>query len=85
MAYDTKCYDLAAAFLEDHPEIETDARCDKLAQLIQTTIDEQITSWCENAAEAAYDRHQEWLMETGGGPSLQEQAQAAYKIKHGLR
>lgn len=28
--------------------------------------------WCEscfdNEAEAAYDRHQEWLMETGGGP-----------------
>lgn len=35
--------------------------------------------------EAAYDRHQEWLMETGGGPTLQEQQQAAYKIKHGVR
>ncbi len=35
--------------------------------------------------EAAYDRHQEYLMETGGGPSLIEQQQATYKIKHGLR
>lgn len=42
-------------------------------------------SCIENRNEAAYDRHQEWLMETGGGPSLIEQQQAAYKIKHGLR
>lgn len=40
---------------------------------------------CENCREAAYDRQQESLMEGGGGPSLIEQQQAAYKIKHGLR
>lgn len=40
---------------------------------------------CENCQEAAYDRQQESLMEGGGGPSLLEQQQAAYKIKHGLR
>lgn len=43
--------------------------------------------WChscaDNAAEAAYDRQQERLMEGGGGPSLLEQQQAAYRIKHG--
>ncbi len=39
----------------------------------------------ENRAEAAYDRQQERLMEGGGGPTLIEQQQAAYKIKHGLR
>lgn len=38
----------------------------------------------DNQAEAAYERHQEHLMETGGGPTLQEQQQDAYKIKHGL-
>lgn len=43
------------------------------------------TTLCENCRERAYDRHQERLMEDGGGPSLQEQAQAAYKIKHGWR
>lgn len=40
---------------------------------------------CETCQEAAYDRQQESLMEGGGGPSLLEQQQAAYKIKHGLR
>jgi hypothetical protein len=39
---------------------------------------------CDNCQEAAYDRQQEWLMETGGGPSLIEQQRDAYRIKHGL-
>lgn len=43
------------------------------------------TTFCADCRERAYDRHQEYLMETGGGPTLQEQQQAAYKIKHGLR
>jgi len=48
--------------------------------------DEFICRQCiENRNEAAYDRHQEYLMETGGGPTLQEQAQAAYRLKHGIR
>ena len=40
--------------------------------------------WCESCLdkEAAYDRHQEWLMETsGGGPTLAEQQAAARKLK----
>ena len=41
--------------------------------------------WCEscidNANEAAYERHQEWLMETGGGPTLAEQQAEARKLK----
>lgn len=35
----------------------------------------------ENEAERAYDRHQENLMETGGGPTLQEQQIAALALK----
>lgn len=41
--------------------------------------------WCgscvDNANEAAYERHQEWLIETGGGPSLAEQQAAAKRLK----
>lgn len=39
MAYDTKCYDLAAAFLEDSPGA-TEQHRDKLAQHIQSTIED---------------------------------------------
>lgn len=35
----------------------------------------------DNQAEAAYDRHQEYLMETGGHPTLQEQQIEAMKLK----
>ena len=42
MAYDTKCYDLASAFLED--ELRSNEKdCCELAQLIQTTIDDWIS------------------------------------------
>lgn len=41
--------------------------------------------WCEscieNEAEAAWDRHQQNLMEGGGGPTLQEQMAEARKLK----
>ncbi len=41
--------------------------------------------WCDNCAdnyhEAAYDRHQESLMENGPGPSLRDQQEAARKLK----
>ena len=41
--------------------------------------------WCEscvdNEAEAAWDRHQEDLMENGPGPSLLEQQIEARKLK----
>jgi hypothetical protein len=41
--------------------------------------------WCENcidnANEAAWERHQQDLMENGPGPSLAEQQAAARKLK----
>jgi DNA-directed RNA polymerase subunit RPC12/RpoP len=41
--------------------------------------------WCgscvDNANEAAWERHQESLMENGPGPSLAEQQAAARKFK----
>jgi hypothetical protein len=40
---------------------------------------------CENCQERIYNQQQEALMEDFGPPSLIEQQQAAYKIKHGLR
>lgn len=36
---------------------------------------------CEPCRERAYDREQERLMETGGGPTLQEQQIAAMRLK----
>jgi len=42
MSYDTKCYDLASAFLEDEP-LSNEKDCHELAQLIQTTIEDWIT------------------------------------------
>lgn len=36
---------------------------------------------CLNCQEIAYDRHQERLMEGGGGPSLLEQQREAMKFK----
>lgn len=46
MAFDTKCYDLAEAFLEDSPHLNTEKRRDELAQVIQTTIEDYLT--CED-------------------------------------
>lgn len=42
MSYDQSCYDLAAAFLADHPEKNTEANRDELAQHIQTEIGDWI-------------------------------------------
>ena len=42
MSYDPKCYDLAEAFLEDVPHLNSDARRDELAQLIQSVIEDFI-------------------------------------------
>lgn len=39
MSYDTKCYDLASAFLEDEQEVTEQDR-DRLAQHIQTEIED---------------------------------------------
>jgi hypothetical protein len=81
MTFDPKCYDLASAFLEDHPNLFTEDACQQLAQHIQTAIDGWISDAAADANERAYDRHQEWLMETGGGPTLQEQQIAAMRFK----
>jgi hypothetical protein len=40
--YDQACYDLATAFLVDHPEKNTEANRDQLAALIQRTIEDDI-------------------------------------------
>lgn len=48
MSYDTKCYDLAEAFLDDEPHLK--AKTGELAQLIQTTIEDWINY--ENRQEA---------------------------------
>lgn len=42
MSYDQSCYDLAAAFLVDHPEKNTEVNRDELAQHIQTEIEDWI-------------------------------------------
>lgn len=39
MGYDPRCYDLAAIFLSDSPEKDTEANRDELAQHIQTEIE----------------------------------------------
>lgn len=46
--YDTKCYNLAVAFLEDEPAINTPERVNQLAQKIQDTIEDEINMWTED-------------------------------------
>jgi hypothetical protein len=48
VAYDSKCLDLATAFLEDTPHLWTDTRCDELAGLIQKTIEDYIETENDN-------------------------------------
>lgn len=42
MSYDQSCYDLASAFLVDHPDKNTESNRDELAQHIQTEIEDWI-------------------------------------------
>lgn len=42
MAYDARCYDLAALFLSDEPTIDNETHRDALAQTIQTAIEDYI-------------------------------------------
>jgi len=44
MSYDVKCYDLAEAFLEDEPHLDTEKRRSELAQIIQTAIEDFIST-----------------------------------------
>jgi hypothetical protein len=40
--YDVRCHDLAAVFLEDHPDLNTDAGRAQLARHIQGEIESEI-------------------------------------------
>lgn len=40
--YDSRCYDLAAVFLEDEPHLDTTDRVEELAAHIQKTIEDWI-------------------------------------------
>jgi hypothetical protein len=47
MSYDTKCYDLAVAFLEDYSSVRLiswEAARERLAQEIQTAIEDELGS-----------------------------------------
>lgn len=46
--FDSKCYDLASAFLEDELRLFTDAKCNELAVLIQQTIEDFIGDGLRN-------------------------------------
>lgn len=55
MAYDSKCHDLAAAFLADTPDIDNERSRNVLAQIIQTAIEDEIEyleGACERCGEA---------------------------------
>jgi hypothetical protein len=41
-SYDSKCFDLADAFLSDEPHLATDKNTDELAATIQSTIEDFI-------------------------------------------
>lgn len=49
MAYDTKCYDIAEAFLSDEPSINTDVNRNALAQEVQTCIEDFISDKLRNS------------------------------------
>lgn len=40
--YDQKCYDLAAAFLDDYPQLANAGNCAQLAKQIQRVIEDFI-------------------------------------------
>jgi hypothetical protein len=42
--FDTKCKELAEAFLEDTPHLWTDKRSNELAAAIQTTVEDYIST-----------------------------------------
>ena len=48
MSYDTKCFDLADAFLADQPELNRIEDREMLAQAIQTTIEDWINDMLVN-------------------------------------
>jgi hypothetical protein len=46
--YDTKCRDLADAFLEDSPHLNTEARAVELAGIIQVAVEDYIKAEEDN-------------------------------------
>ena len=56
MAYDTKCYDLAKAFLSDEPALNSEDKRKSLAQHIQTEIENWIgwEGWNEQRITAEF-------------------------------
>lgn len=42
MSFDSRCYDLASVFCQGWPTLNNEAKCNELAQLIQTTIEDWI-------------------------------------------
>jgi hypothetical protein len=72
-AYDPKCHELAVAFLEELELSDRDLaqRAHELAQEIQNTIEDFFSGMRLDASadarnEAAYERQQQSLMESGG-------------------
>lgn len=51
MAYDTKCYDLADAFLADEPTLQSENKKRALAQTIQDAIEDWIGWERDHAAD----------------------------------
>lgn len=64
--FDSKCYDLAEAFLEDQPGMNYERLYNELAIRIQQTVEDFIAEDTEARAEAAWERQQQSLMESGG-------------------
>jgi hypothetical protein len=48
--YDPACYDLAAVFLEDEPELDTEANRVRLAFEIQQCIEDELQTMASEAA-----------------------------------
>jgi hypothetical protein len=48
MSYDSKCFDLADTFLQDHPHLWTGRRIGELAQVIQDAIEDYFTTEQDN-------------------------------------
>jgi hypothetical protein len=49
--FDPKCYDLAAVFLTDHPQVNTDAAKVTLARAIQECIEDEIVFMEKSVAQ----------------------------------
>lgn len=55
MAFDERCYDLAEVFLSDEAELNTPANRNKLAQYIQTGIEDWIATERADFADAKFE------------------------------